>query len=230
MLEKYANLLMVLEEDMDTIDMDTMNLDMMDTMNLDMMDTDWIEEYENEDSSYELFYPEALSKIKVNILYVNTRNELEKMREELIYLSVPNRITKEELLRVIKRYDISDTIKYKLVSILVYNVDIQHNELKNYLYGPDKYNFITSLRNIEDYELKPTLKYLEKVNNLYIIFSEKEKEKEKEEDTTIKKIRTDSNGNITDSSSNNNSSSTKHKNTKRVKFNLGHKKTKRRKH
>ena len=81
MLEKYANLLMVLEEDMDTIDMDTMNLD--------MMDTDWIEEYENEDSSYELFYPEALSKIKVNILYVNTRNELEKMREELIYLSVP---------------------------------------------------------------------------------------------------------------------------------------------
>ena len=216
---------MVLEEDMDTMDMDTMNLD--------MMDTDWIEEYENEDSSYELFYPEALSKIKVNILYVNTRNELEKMREELIYLSVPNRITKEELLRVIKRYDISDTIKYKLVSILVYNVDIQHNELKNYLYGPDKYNFITSLRNIEDYELKPTLKYLEKVNNLYIIFSEKEKEKE--EDTTIKKIRTDSNGNITDSSSNNsssnnNSSSTKHKNTKRVKFNLGHKKTKRRKH
>ena len=225
MLEKYANLLMVLEEDMDTMDMDTMNLD--------MMDTDWIEEYENEDSSYELFYPEALSKIKVNILYVNTRNELEKMREELIYLSVPNRITKEELLRVIKRYDISDTIKYKLVSILVYNVDIQHNELKNYLYGPDKYNFITSLRNIEDYELKPTSKYLEKVNNLFIIFSEKEKEKE--EDATIKKIRTDSNGNITDSSSNNsssnnNSSSTKHKNTKRVKFNLGHKKTKRRKH
>ena len=216
---------MVLEEDMDTIDMDTMNLD--------MMDTDWIEEYENEDSSYELFYPEALSKIKVNILYVNTRNELEKMREELIYLSVPNRITKEELLRVIKRYDISDTIKYKLVSILVYNVDIQHNELKNYLCGPDKYNFITSLRNIEDYELKPSLKYLKKVNNLYIVFSEEEKKKES--DHTIKKIRTDSNGNITDSSSNNsssnnNSSSTKHKNTKRVKFNLGHKKTKRRKH
>ena len=210
---------MVLEEDMDTMDMDTMNLD--------MMDTDWIEEYENEDSSYELFYPEALSKIKVNILYVNTRNELEKMREELIYLSVPNRITKEELLRVIKRYDISDTIKYKLVSILVYNVDIQHSELKNYLYGPDKYNFITSLRNIEDYELKPSLKYLEKVNNLYIVFSEEEKKKE-EADNTIKKIRTDSNS-ISNSNSNSNSN-TKNKNTKRVKFNLAHKKTKRRKH
>ena len=218
---------MVLEEDMDTIDMDTMNLD--------MMDTDWIEEYENEDSSYELFYPEALFKIKVNILYVNTRNELEKMREELIYLSVPNRITKEELLRLIKRYNISDTIKYKLVSIIVYNVDIQHNELKNYLYGPDKYNFITSLRNIEDYELKPSIKYLEKVNNLYIVFNEEEKKTET--DNTMKKIRTDS-SNITDNSNNsisnnsnsNSNSNTKNKNTKRVKFNLGHKKTKRRKH
>ena len=219
MLEKYANLLMVLEEDMDTMDMDTMD---MDTMNLDMMDTDWIEEYENEDSSYDLFYPVTLSKIKVNILYINNRNELEKMREELIYLSVPNRITKEELLRLIKRYDISDTIKYKLVSILVYNIDIQHTELKNYLCGSEKYNFITNLRNIEDYELKPTLKYLEKVNNLYIIFSENEKE----EDTTIKKIRTDSNS----TSNSNSNSNTKNKNTKRVKFNLGHKKTKRRKH
>ncbi len=215
---------MVLEEDMDIMDTDTMNLD--------MMDTDWIEEYENEDSSYELFYPEALSNIKVNILYVNTRNELEKMREELIYLSVPNRMTKEELLRLIKRYDISDRIKYKLVSILVYNVDIQHNELKNYLYGPEKYNFITSLRNIEDYELKPSLKYLEKVNNLYIVFSEEEKKKEA--DHTIKKIRTDSNSNSNSNSninSNSNSNSnTKNKNTKRVKFNLAHKKTKRRKH
>jgi hypothetical protein len=108
--------------------------------------------------------------------------------------------------------------------------------LKNYLYGPEKYDFITSLRNIEDYELKPSLKYLEKVNNIYIVFSQEE-DKKKETDNTIKKIRTDSNGNITDSSnnnssssSNNNSSSAKHKNTKRVKFNLGHKKTKRRKH
>jgi len=219
-VEKYAILLMVSEEDTE---------DMMDTdiMNIDMMDTDWIEEYENEDNSYEMFYPKALSNIKVNILYVNKRNELEKVHEKMIYLSIPNLLKKEELIRLIKDHDIMDTIKYKLVSLLVYNIDIQHNELKNYLYGAEKYDFITSLRNIEDYELKPSLKYLEKVNNIYIVFSEEE-EKKKETDNTIKKIRTDG-SNITDSS-NNNSNSTKHKNTKRVKFNLGHKKTKRRKH
>ena len=202
--------------------------DMMDTdiMNIDMMDTDWIEEYENEYNSYEMFYPNALSKIKVNILYVNKRNELEKVHEKMIYLSIPNLLKKEEMIRLIKDYDVMDTIKYKLVSLLVYNIDIQHNELKNYLYGAEKYDFITSLRNIEDYELKPSLKYLEKVNNIYIVFIEEEEKKET--DNTIKKIRTDSNSNSIDSS-NNNSSNTKHKNTKRVKFNLAHKKTKRRK-
>ena len=165
--------------------------DMMDTdiMNIDMMDTDWIEEYENEYNSYEMFYPNALSKIKVNILYVNKRNELEKVHEKMIYLSIPNLLKKEEMIRLIKDYDVMDTIKYKLVSLLVYNIDIQHNELKNYLYGAEKYDFITSLRNIEDYELKPSLKYLEKVNNIYIVFSEKAKEKE--ESVTIKKIHTD---------------------------------------
>ena len=213
---------MVSEEDME-------NTDMMDTdiMNIDMMDTDWIEEYENEDNSYEMFYPNALSNIKVNILYVNKRNELEKVHEKMIYLSIPNLLKKEEMIRLIKDYDVMDTIKYKLVSLLVYNIDIQHNELKNYLYGAEKYDFITSLRNIEDYELKPSLKYLEKVNNIYIVFSEEE-EKKKETDNTIKKIRTD-NSNITDSSSSSSSSNTKHKTTKRVKFNLAHKKTKRRK-
>jgi len=133
-VEKYAILLMVSEEDM----MDT------DIMNIDMMDTDWIEEYENEYNSYEMFYPNALSKIKVNILYVNKRNELEKVHEKMIYLSIPNLLKKEEMIRLIKDYDVMDTIKYKLVSLLVYNIDIQHNELKNYLYGAEKYDFITS--------------------------------------------------------------------------------------
>lgn len=203
---------MVLEKDADT----------------NIMDTEWIEEYEAEDNSYKMFYPETISRIKASILYINKKNELEKIREEMIYLSVPNMIKREELIHLIKSHNITDAIKYKLVSILVYNIDIQHNELKNYLNGYERYDFITNLQNIDDYELKSTLAYLQKVNNIYIIFNEKEEEKP-EIQNTIKRICTDSN-NSNISSSSNSSSSTKHKNTKRVKFNLPNKKTKRRKH
>ncbi len=190
-----------------------------------IMNVDWIEEYEKEDKSYKMFYPEPVSRIKVNILYVNKKNELEKIREEFIYLSVSNLIKKGELIRLIKSYDISDEIKYKLVSIVVYNIDIRHDELKNYLSGYEKYNFITSLRNIEDYELKSTLNYLQQINNIYIVFNEEEK---KEIPSAIKKIRTyDDN---TNTSTNTSTSNSKHKTTKRVKFSLPKKKTRRRKY
>jgi len=193
------------------------------------MNVDWIEEYEKEDKSYKMFYPEPVSRIKVNILYVNKKNELEKIREEFIYLSVSNLIKKGELIRLIKSYDISDEIKYKLVSIVVYNIDIRHDELKNYLSGYEKYNFITSLRNIEDYELKSTLNYLQQINNIYIVFNEEEK---KEIPSAIKKIRTydDNTSASTSTSTSTSTSNSKHKTTKRVKFSLPNKKTRRRKY
>jgi len=206
---------MVLKKDDDVIDDDVKDDD--------VMDIEWIEEYETEDNSYKMFYPEPVTKIKVSILYVNKKTELEKIREEFIYLSVPNLLKKEDLIRLIKSYDIHDAIKYKLVSILVYNIDIQHNEVKKYLNGHQQYDFITNLRNIEDYELKSSLAYFQEINNIYIIFNEEDKKDIKEIPSTIKKIHTDN-------SNSNSNSNTKHKNTKRVKFNLPHKKTKRRKY
>ena len=75
----------------------------------------------------------------------------------------------------------------------------------------EKYNFINNLRSIDDYELKSTLNYLHDINNIYIIFNEEEK---KEIKSIIKKINDD----------------VKNNNTKRVKFNVPNKKTRRRNH
>ena len=48
----------------------------------EIMNVDWIEEYEDEEKYYTMFYPEKTSEIKVNMLYVNKTNELEKIKEE----------------------------------------------------------------------------------------------------------------------------------------------------
>lgn len=182
-----------------------------DTLENNIMDTSWINEYEKDDKSYKIFYQEPIIRIKVNILYVNRKCELEKMRKEMMYLSIPNMIKKEEILYLIKNHNVVDSIKYNLANIIVYNIDIQNYEIKNYLDGCEKYNFINNLRNIDDYELKSTLNYLHDINNIYIIFNEEEK---KEIKSIIKKINDD----------------VKNNNTKRVKFNVPNKKTRRRKH
>ena len=50
-----------------------------DTLENNIMDTSWINEYEKDDKSYKIFYQEPIIRIKVNILYVNRKCELEKI-------------------------------------------------------------------------------------------------------------------------------------------------------
>ena len=166
----------------------------------ELMNVDWIEEYEDEEKYYTMFYPEKTSEIKVNMLYVNKTNELEKIREKMIYLERENEIKKEDLIKLITENNRIDKVKYKLISIMIYNVTLTHSEMKHFLISPDKYDFITSLRNIEDCQLQPSVSCLQELNNVYILFTE--------EDTEGKKLVA---------------------NTKRVKLNLLQNKTRRRK-
>ena len=41
-----------------------------------------------------------------------------------------------------------DKEKYKLINILVYNFDINNDELKNFLSKSDNYDFITNLKSL----------------------------------------------------------------------------------
>ena len=110
-----------------------------------------------------------------NVLYVNKRNELEKISEKSIQLSNPNKIKKEELIKVIKENDKLDKKKYKLISILVYNLTLKHEDLKNFLKNGDNYNFMTNLKNIDDYGLESSINCLQNINTVFILFKEEDK-------------------------------------------------------
>ena len=166
----------------------------------DVMDTSWIEKYENEEKYYTMFYPEKAIGIKVNMMYVNKENELEKMGENMIYLSQVGKITHEELVKIIKENNIFDNIKYKLSGIQIYNIDLKHNDINHFISNPNKYDFTKELRNVDDYILVPTINCLQNVNCIYILFTE--------ENTSVKDVR-----------SNNNNQ------TKRVRFNIDNKKS-----
>ena len=143
--------------------------------NEEVFDESWIEEFEQEDKEYDMFNEEENDSIRVNILYVNKRNELERVNEKNIKLSTPNKIKKEELIRLIKENEKQDKIKYKLISLLVYNLTLKHDELKNFLRNDESFNFMTSLRNIDDYGIDSTINCLQDVNTIFILFNEDEK-------------------------------------------------------
>ena len=77
-----------------------------------------------------------------------------------------------------------DKIKYKLVEILIYNITLQNEDIKYFLRDMNsineerdllnKYNFLSSMTSIEDYELQSSIAEFHNLNNIYMIFIEKE--------------------------------------------------------
>lgn len=138
-------------------------------------DDEWIKKYENEEKKYEVFYTEEIKYLNVNCLYINKKNELEKITEKKINLKKNNKIEKEELVKLIRENDKMDKIKYKLISILIYNFNLENDELKNFLRDNQEFNLLTSLKNIDDYTLESSLSYFHNLNNIFIVFNAMEK-------------------------------------------------------
>lgn len=208
-----------------------------DELEEDFFDTKWIEDYEKNETYYSMFYPEVNKTLNVNILYVNKNRELEKIKEEKINLMHENMITKSEWIRLVKNNETIDKQKYNLISILIYNFELQHEELKNFFKYANKnkeniihtdindydskYNYMKKLKVIDDYKLSSTINCLQSVNNIFILFAYKEKREK--QDIQVKKISTIENTNNDNNDEKTSSimkKSNSHGTTKRVRFNL----------
>lgn len=114
-------------------------------LNLEL-DSKWIDDFDKLDNEYKSYYKEDLTFIKIHSIYVNLNNEIEKLIEEKIVLKTPGIILKNELLGLLKKNMYSNNIKYKLLSILKFNIDIEPYYLKQFL----KYTTNNSKNNIEN--------------------------------------------------------------------------------
>lgn len=168
----------------------------------DDLDIQWIEDFEIDEEKYSMFYPDEVEEITASILYINKKKQIEKISEKKIKLEKKNEIQRNELITLIKQNEKMDKRKYKVLSILVYNFTLDGDELKNFLKDSEKYDFMTNLKNIDSYQLEPTIGFMQDVNNLFLLFYE-----ENENDTA--------------------DTNKMNRQTKRVKFNLMHGKTRR---
>jgi hypothetical protein len=143
----------------------------------ELFDDTWINNFESEDDKYKKFYADEINNIKVNCLYINKNKELEKITEKYINLKTNNKLEKGELIKLIKDNEKIDKYKYKLISILIYNFNLENTELKNFLKDNKDYDLLKILNNIDDYMFDESIKYFQKLNNIFIIFNAEEKSK-----------------------------------------------------
>ena len=149
------------------------------------MDNKWIIDFEKNDKLYEDFYKDNLYFSKLHFIYINTTNCIEKIVEESFIMSVPNCITYEEIIKILKKRKVDNNIKYSLLSILKYNITLDVEDINIFLKNihhinsikqSNSYNFLSVIKKIDTIHFDKSINMFHDLNDLIFIFYENPKE------------------------------------------------------
>jgi hypothetical protein len=145
---------------------------------LENIDSYWIEEFENLDKEYKDYYTEDLTVINIHCIYVNKNDEIERVLENKLILKTPGIISKEEILGLIKHNMVCNEVKYSLLYILKFNINLEAIYLKTFIRSKEPLvsignQFIQSIKNIDEIKLDKSISMFHDLNDLSIIFHDK---------------------------------------------------------
>lgn len=156
--------------------MDNFNFNNIDDFdNIDDLDLSWIQEFENLDKEYKNYYTEDIHFIKIRFIYVSNES-IDKIKEDKMILKIPGILQKEELLRIIKNNSFSNKIKYSLLSILKFNINIEPENLKTFMRTKNTNIgtfFLQSIKNIDSIKFDKSISLFHDINEIIIIFHHK---------------------------------------------------------
>lgn len=131
----------------------------------------WLLEFEKTDKKFKPFYLSDVMSIHITCIYVNKSNEIEsKSSCKNINLLHPNVLSREEMIYLLKKNSFLNGIRYKLSSILKYNIDIIPSDLLTNTINFQ--SFLHVIENIDSMYWKKTIKMFGDMNELLFVFRE----------------------------------------------------------
>jgi len=142
------------------------------------LDEKWVNEFEQNDKLFQDFYLDDIYYTKIHFIYINKDSNIEIIKEDNFLLSIPNYITREEIIGLLKRNIIENNKKYSLLSILKCNITLKPEEIKNFLKSNNLTdyldNFLVPIKNIDEIKLEKTINMFHDLNDLIFLFYEKD--------------------------------------------------------
>ena len=135
-----------------------------------MMDQNYIKKFEEDEKEYNEFYNNEIKMIKLFYLYINENNEIYniKCRNEMIENSC---LTKERILYLIKKNQFNLIKKHRLISLLKFNIDLDHLEINNFITDKLNSNYLSSLKIIDSVNFNKTIDILHDLNCIIFLFT-----------------------------------------------------------
>lgn len=138
-----------------------------------ILDDGWINKFDTTDKLYNDFYKDDLYYVNLRVIYINRDNEIDKLKQDSFLMSTPNRISREEIVGILKHHSIDNHKRYSLLSILKYNIDLEPNDIHFYLNNARGEEYLSVIKNIDAIVFNKTINMFHDLNDLIIIFYEK---------------------------------------------------------
>jgi hypothetical protein len=149
------------------------NIDVNDCNSSKLLNDDWIVQFEQNDKLYQDFYKENIYYTNLLFFYVNGDFEIVKIKQEPFLMSIPNCITKQEMQGIILNAQVDNKVKYKLLSVIKYNINLNSEDVHLFLNNTDVFNFFTPVNAVSDVYFDKSIQMFHDLNDLIIIFHEK---------------------------------------------------------
>ena len=139
-------------------------------------DTSWIDDFKKDNEKYSDFYTEEVTTITLFFIYINNKNDVENLSRDLMILDRKNTVIRDQLIQIIKQNQIHNNNKYKLTSLLKYNIDIEPEEIYNFINNKDDSSFSKRFfiqeKYLNDIIYKNTINIFQDLNSLFFIYKE----------------------------------------------------------
>ena len=151
------------------------------------LDDEWINEFNKTDKLYQDFYKDDLYYINLRVIYINRENEIDKIKHESYLMNNPNKISSEEIIKILKKNSIDNDRRYTLLSILKYNINLDPEEIQIYLRNGENKKYLSIIKNIDTITFERTINMFHDLNDLILMFYEKSQELKKPDSNSLTK-------------------------------------------
>ena len=138
------------------------------------LDTDWIDEFDNEEEKYKIFYLKKVHTIRIVFLYINEQNEL--IYSKKFKLPIDNAIIqKNNMIALLKKNILYNNRKFYPSHLLKFNITLAPEDVKKFIHQPHIFNFFTQMNYMKPIQWHDTIDFFQPLNRLYIFMKSRNK-------------------------------------------------------
>ena len=163
----------------------------MDNNNSKDLDFDWlINQKKLSDPIDEKYIKEKMNSITIHYIYIDSKNSIIKVineNEQLVSQDEYSILPGIKSMELIQNHNIFEKKKYKFSESLLYNVQLDSNNIQSYNNDNKSINFLNTLPYFDVIKVLPSLFVFHPINCIFMIFKEIAKKNETKKNTSRKK-------------------------------------------